>query len=182
MRLQWHHGNRQLTSTCRSSADCCRHFFRPCRRPPKGVPPHITLLYPWRPAPLGQQDLSAAAAAIAGTTPFTLRFNRLGRFSSLPGTLYLQPEPDAPLRSLIRTLTRAFPDTPPYEGRFLDPVPHLTVARAETASALEDLATAVMHTLQTHLPLLVRVRYLVVQEEGEDGTWTVRATLPLDGK
>jgi 2'-5' RNA ligase len=94
-----------------------------------GVPPHITVLYPWRPAPLRPSDIAEVAAAAAEIPPFTITLSRLARF---PGVLYLRPEPDVTLRALIRRLAAAFPDTPPYGGQFPDPTPHLTVAKASS--------------------------------------------------
>lgn len=38
----------------------------------KEVPPHISLLYPWRPAPVGPSDITEAAAVVAGISPFTM--------------------------------------------------------------------------------------------------------------
>jgi 2'-5' RNA ligase len=121
-------------------------------------------------------DIAEAAAALAGTRPFTVTFRQLDRF---PGVLFLRPEPDDLLRSLMRRLAAAFPDTPPYGGRVADPAPHLTVARAETAAELDHLESTVGDHLKPRLPLRVEVRHLVVGEEGPDGMWHVRATLPL---
>jgi 2'-5' RNA ligase len=53
-----------------------------------GVSPHITLLYPWRPAPLTASDISEAEAAVRGAPPFTLTLANFGRFS---GVLFLRP-------------------------------------------------------------------------------------------
>jgi 2'-5' RNA ligase len=144
----------------------------------RGVPPHITLLYPWRPAPLRPADIAAATAAVAGSAPFTLALRRLGRF---PGILFLRPEPDDALRSLIRRLAAAFPDTPPYGGRFADPIPHLTVATAPTEEALDRLEAEIAAGLRPALPLALAVREIALEEEGEDGGWSVCSTIALIG-
>ena len=141
-----------------------------------GVPPHITLLYPWRPAPVRATDIAEATAALAGTPPFTVTLRQLGRF---PGVLYLRPEPDDVLRGITRRLVAAFPDTPPYGGRFPDPAPHLTVAKGATEAELDRLEAVIGEHIGPHLPLRIAVRELAIDEEGPDGVWYVRETLPL---
>jgi 2'-5' RNA ligase len=146
----------------------------------RGIAPHVTLLYPWRPAPVTPADLAAARAAVAGTPPFGLTFRRLGRFAE-GLVLFLCPEPEAPLRALTRRLAAAFPDTPPFGGHYADPIPHLTVARATTATELDRLEAEVARALAPAFPVRVTVADLAVEEEGEDGMWSVRGTLPLSG-
>jgi 2'-5' RNA ligase superfamily len=142
-----------------------------------GVPPHITLLYPWRPAPLQSADAAQVAAAACGITPFTLIFRRVERF---PGALYLAPEPDDVVRTLIRQLVRAFPETPPYGGQFgSDPIPHLTVAEAATETELDRLQAAVLTVLEPVFPLSVYVHALSIEQEGPDGRWHLFSTIEL---
>lgn len=145
----------------------------------KGMPPHITVLYPWRPGPLQASDLADAAAAVADLPPFALSLLRLGRF---PGVLYLRPEPDDDLRALTRRLADAFPDTPPYGGQFPDPTPHLTVATAATKGELDQIEAEVSAHLGPHLPLTLTISTLAIEEEGSDGMWSVRATIALMGE
>lgn len=145
----------------------------------QGVPPHITLLYPWRPAPLQPTDLNEAAVAVAGIAPFTVTFRHLGRF---PVTLFLSPEPEDILRTLIQRLVRAFPETPPYGGQFgADFTPHLTIAKAATEEELNQLQADMLPRLEPHLPLHLPVHALSIEEEGTDGTWRVSSTIELTG-
>jgi hypothetical protein len=143
-----------------------------------GVPPHITLLYPWRPAPLRDVDISEAEAAVRDFAPFSLALVRLERF---PGVLYLAPAPDDILKALTRRLTAAFPDTPPYGGQFTDPTPHLTLAKADSEDALDVLEADVAAQLAGHLPVMLTIHHLTIEEEASDGTWATRATIPLAG-
>ena len=97
----------------------------------EGVPAHITLLFPFRPA----SDIDEAALAhvrtiAAGVRPFDYTLVRIGRFD---GTIYLAPEPAAPFVALTQALAAAFPEHPPYGGLHGDIVPHLTVARGDAA-------------------------------------------------
>lgn len=145
----------------------------------QGVPPHITLLYPWRPAPLQPTDLNEAAVAVAGLAPFTVTFRHIGRFH---GALILSPEPEDVLRTLIQRLVRAFPETPPYGGQFgADFTPHLTVAKAATEAELTGLQADMLARLESQLPLRLPVHALCIHEEGTDGTWQVSSTIELTG-
>jgi 2'-5' RNA ligase len=96
----------------------------------KGVPPHVTLLYPWRQAPLRAVDIDQLRAAIANTRTFTIRFVAIERFPAR--ALYLKIEEESQIRALMRKLHATFSDTPPYGGVFSDVIPHLTIATAET--------------------------------------------------
>lgn len=146
----------------------------------QGVPPHITLLYPWRAAPLQPADRHEAAAAVAGMAPFLVTFRRIERF---PGALYLSAEPEDVLRALIRRLVRAFPETPPYGGQFgSDPMPHLTLAKATSEEELSRLQAEISARLEPLLPLSLPVQALSIEEEGPDGRWQVSSTIELIGR
>lgn len=87
---------------------------------------HITVLapfgaLPW-PTPAEVEDVAAFCAEV---TAFDLTLTGLSRFPS--GLRYLSPEPAATFRRLTHELHRAFPEYPPYGGRFEVVVPHLTV-------------------------------------------------------
>ena len=43
----------------------------------RGVPPHITLLYPWRPAPLRPSDVVEVAAALTDVPALTVTLHIL---------------------------------------------------------------------------------------------------------
>jgi 2'-5' RNA ligase len=98
-----------------------------------GMPPHVTLLWPWRPAPVTAADLDTVAEVVAGVRRFRISFQRCGAFT---GALYLAPEPDHLLYELTHHLAARFPDTPPYPGEFRSPVPHMTVAKSESQDVL----------------------------------------------
>jgi 2'-5' RNA ligase len=145
---------------------------------PPDVPPHITLLVPWRPAPVTASDIADAVAAISGVRPFRLSFRTIDRFASA-GVLYLRPEPEEPVRLLMRRLLRVFPDTPPYGGAVTGPTPHLTVAVASSGAELDRLQREVAAALEPHLPLRALVREITIAEEQDDGSWAVAHTIPL---
>lgn len=90
---------------------------------------HLTLLAPWVAAPV-PEDLDAVAAVLAQVPVFDVVLARVAVFPD--GLVHAVPEPDAGLRSLTRRLAAAFPDHPPYGGRYDatgGPVPHVTLDR-----------------------------------------------------
>src|ERR1022692_2166977 len=142
-----------------------------------GMPPPITLLWPWRPAPVTTEDVEAVAAAVAGVRRFSLSFQRCGTFL---GALYLVPEPDQVLYKLMRRLAACFPETPPYGGEFTSPVPHMTVAKNDSQDALVEIR-ALLETQLAARPLIVEVTEVCVSEAGlvDGARWGVRSRIPL---
>jgi 2'-5' RNA ligase len=130
------------------------------------IPPHVTVLVPWvvEPTP---DDVRRLAAAVAPYAPFELSFPTAGLFPN--GTAWLKPEPFDKVRSLLSSVSEAFPECPPYGGEFPDPHPHLTIssgrdgAPAVVAEASEALAATPAPT--------VLLDELELWREGEDGVW-----------
>jgi hypothetical protein len=143
-----------------------------------GMPPHITLLWPWVGAPVPTGTIDRLRAAATGLAPFVLRLGDVARF---PGVVYLAPEPRRLVDDVIARLAAAFPETPPYGGRFGDaPVPHLTVGTSDDERHLDVIEHAARARLVR--PLTVEVDRLTVSEEGlgPGGRWAVRAEVLLD--
>lgn len=89
---------------------------------------HITALAPFAPDPT-PAHLATVGRIAARTHPIPVRLDEIAQFPD--GIIHLVPEPDGSLRSLTDALVEAFPDFPPYEGRFGPRVdPHLTLDAA----------------------------------------------------
>lgn len=116
-----------------------------------GVPAHVTVLFPF----LGIDRVTATVvddltALIGAHRPFTVRFEECRRF---PDVLYLAPAPDQPFRALTEAIADRWPEAPPYEGRFADIVPHLTVAHGQPPLILDELEAE----LAQHLPVTATI-------------------------
>ena len=136
-----------------------------------GMPPHVTLLYPFvDDAVLGEPELEAVRAVVSAHAAFDFTLARLDAF---PGVLYLAPEPDGPFRELTAALARAFPEHPPYGGAFDDVVPHLTLAE-DAAAPLEEIRVDVAGAL----PIAARAGEAAVMRLVDD-RWAVHARAPL---
>ena len=137
-----------------------------------GVPPHVTVLFPFLPP--GRLDATVRhelADIVAEHDAFHVRFAAVGRF---PGLLYLAPEPSDPFVALTEACAERFPDFPPYGGVHDDIVPHLTVVETD-----EVPAEAVVRQLEAGLPFSYRIRAIEVITPSEEGPWHLRWRLPL---
>ncbi|EHK86527.1 hypothetical protein SZMC14600_14855 [Saccharomonospora azurea SZMC 14600] len=115
---------------------------------PAFVHAHITLLGPWLPKP-SQADLDTVASIMAASDPFDTTLATVDTFPN--GLIHLRATPDEPFRALTAALVQAFPQCPPYEGRFPDPVPHLTLDRCADGITRESVAADLRHLLPVPL-------------------------------
>jgi 2'-5' RNA ligase len=94
---------------------------------PLGVPPHITVLFPFVKATEIDQDTTAKIQRLAASVrSFQFRLTHTGWFEQQ--VLWLAPNPEAPFVELTARAAGAFPDYPPYGGQFTEVIPHLTIA------------------------------------------------------
>lgn len=139
----------------------------------KGVPAHITLLYPFRPHDHLDAELTEELRAFFAAVPsFHFTLARLARF---PGVLYLAPEPAEPFDRLIDALARSYPETPPYGGAFAQVIPHLTVADTHDAQALEHVAEA----LAGASPIHAFAHEVWLMAQGQDEYWHLHTRFSL---
>ncbi|VXC57010.1 2'-5' RNA ligase family protein [Nocardioides sp. AX2bis] len=117
-----------------------------------GVPAHVTVLYPFLdPRELADTDLDRVAEVAARVAPFDLVLGGTAWFDEK--VLYLAPDDPSPLVELTRAVAASFPAHLPYEGRFSDPVPHLTVAHDQPLEVLREVEASIL----PQLPVLQRV-------------------------
>ena len=93
-------------------------------------------------------------------------------------TLYLVPEPEAPFRELTLTVWRCSPETPPYRGRYLTVVPHLTVADHMGEPRLAEVAREFEEASQGYLPIQTEAREVALMDS-RSGRWEINTTFRL---
>ena len=143
-------------------------------KPSTGVPPHVTLDFPFVPAArLDDEVVDRLRALFAAVEPFAFELVETGRF---PHTLFLAPVPAEPFVALVERLRAAYPEFPPYGGRYDGVVPHLTVAEGE-----DELLDEAEADVRRFVPLRAVAREALLLEEAEPhwGRWDVRARLPF---
>jgi hypothetical protein len=144
-----------------------------------GVPAHITINYPFKPEMSDGESLRLRLEAMfAGVAPFDFSFRRLSR---LPNVLYLPPEPEEPFLDLIHLVAQRFPESPPYEGRHMQVIPHLTVAESEDEAVLTAVEAELTPLLASRLPIQSRAE-TVWLIDNSSGLWQHRAAFPLGGE
>jgi 2'-5' RNA ligase len=141
-----------------------------------GVPAHVTILYPFKqPDELTSTVFGILKDILKKEPAFIVSFRELKRF---PNTLYLAPEPAAPILRLIELICKRFPDTPPYCGEFAETIPHLTVAQADDAGQLDAIAAEFKQAAKKQLPVRARVDSVALIENSLE-RWQVRERFPL---
>ena len=100
---------------------------------------HITLLYPFRsPGEIDQAMLDDLRGCFQGFASFRFSLAPIRRFPD--GVVYLAPDPDEPFRQLVQAIWDRYPETPPYGGKWLDIVPHLSVAWVKDEQRCDRIA------------------------------------------
>jgi len=127
-----------------------------------GVPAHITILFPF--AEHDRIDEDALGELFAKFPAFDFELDRVEQFED--GHVWLHPEPSLRFVDLIAAVEQRWPEYPPYEGAFDEPIPHLTVSETPIE-------------LNPQLPIASRAHEVTLIEQAADGRWAVRRRFPL---
>ena len=137
-----------------------------------GIPLHITLLFPFG---LGESGLDTLFARWS-----PLRF-ALTRVETFPDAVWLAPEPADELRERILEVYARYPQYPPYDGEFPDPVPHATVGKVPQGESQEEVAAAVRSAAEPLLPVRFELREAALLEETAPDRWREARRFPFRG-
>ena len=139
----------------------------------RGVPAHVTVLFPFLAvADLAPAVRSALARVAADQAPFDARFSRVERREQM---VWLLPEDQERFRELTDSVATMWPDHPPYGGIHDTVIPHLTLLETTDGPALD----AAWSTAVEAGPFVVAVRELTVITESTLGRWRTRWRLPM---
>jgi 2'-5' RNA ligase len=143
----------------------------------EGMPPHVTLLFPFvEDDVLVAGQMRELRAILAAFRPFDFSLSSAAEFPASRGgapVLYLAPKPEGPFRKLTLALVDAFPQHQPYGGQFTDVIPHLTVAATQGAPFDE-----ILRAVAPALPVEVTAREVHLMRYGDDG-WRMKSRLHL---
>ena len=133
-----------------------------------GVPPHLTLMFPFLPArELTDVAVDALGSLIGQSAAFEVSLTRVNQFEQ--GVVYLEPEPVAELIRLTKEIGRQF-GLLPFGGKFgEEPVPHLTVGVVESASVRRKIADQ----LVPELPITIRAEEAWLMVGTNSSNWTI---------
>jgi len=101
---------------------------------------HVTALGPFLdPSRIDDRTRDQVQEIVGTTAAFDFTMDRIDTFPD--GIIHLRPEPEEAFAELTRRLIEAFPECPPYGGRYSEVVPHLTLdQRSETVTQASTLA------------------------------------------
>ena len=135
---------------------------------PLGVPAHITVLYPFMPPDLLNDDVLSDPASMFSSVPrFELSLASVGWFAT--EVVYLVPQPEAVFKRLTAMVSGRWPGFPPYGGLHPDPTPHLTVGDSEDYESMVEAAAEV----EPLLPVETRVSEIeLIAGDATPGSWT----------
>jgi 2'-5' RNA ligase len=118
-----------------------------------GVPAHVTVLYPFLPpTEIGPDVLATLSRLFAGVPRFSFTLDRVRWFGEL--VVYLGAADESPFRALTELAAQAYPECPPYGGRYEDVVPHLTIGQRDGLIGQGDGLTELRATAEAVRPLL----------------------------
>jgi 2'-5' RNA ligase superfamily len=139
----------------------------------RGMPPHITVLYPWMPLDeLTEADEADLGTLIAAVPSFVVSLTDIQRF---PETLWLAPYPADPFIRLTMAVQQRWPAYEPYSGRFGSIEPHLSIGDAIDPDALGHVVADV----SPQLPIEARVTGIALMRLDDEGRWQQHAVYPL---
>jgi len=136
----------------------------------RGIPAHVTALFPFvAPVSLDTGTVDSLARLLSTLERFDFTFHSTSWFDDR--VLYLAPSPDDGFRNVTRLLESAFPHYRPYEGKYDDPTPHLTIGDGAPPEELRRAEAA----LRPSLPIVATAKELWLMVGGmEPESWTVR--------
>ena len=142
-------------------------------RSSEGVPAHITVLHPFAPNPVPRTSLDRLEQLFSRHDAFEYRLDGIGRW---PDNLHLLPSPVEPFVALTKAVCAVFPTQSPYEGRFSDIVPHLSVAQGGT-ELLDEAEPLLRHAMPPSgiVGVCQEISLLVLT----GSTWEVTYRFPL---
>jgi 2'-5' RNA ligase superfamily protein len=146
-------------------------------RVPEGIPLSLTLLYPFAAPSEVAQHFETLRGFLASYEPFAFELARLEQWEE-SGAVYAAPEPEQPLRDMMRALWRLFPQFPPYREPAGDPPPHASLTWTG-GDDREATRARVERRLDGLLPAPFRITEVTLMEEFEPDRCRVRETFRL---
>lgn len=141
-----------------------------------GIPPHVTLLYPFVPADELGAALPLVRAVVGRQERFTFELCELRTF---PHTIWVAPEPAAPFVALTAAIEAAFPKYPHFGGVFEEVIPHLTLADDVESAELEPTLARLRRLVEPLLPMKLAAEEAAILARQPSGHWVATTRLPL---
>jgi hypothetical protein len=144
------------------------------------IPLSLTLLYPFVPREaLDDSHVRMLQDFFASRPALIFDIARVAQWER-GGAVYGVPEPEEPLRRMMRALWELFPEFPPYRRPGSDPPPHasLTLDGGDRPETLKERVESRLHGL---LPVHFELGEASLMEEYEPDRMRVTHTFPFGG-
>lgn len=140
-----------------------------------GIPAHFTVLFPFMsPDQIDMTILTRLKHLFGSIEAFDFPLAHAAWFGD--DVLWLAPEHPDPIRALTTLVHRSFPDFPPFEGKFADVIPHLTIAHGCDRTRMKAAEQAV----ERCLPVKGHADKVTLMTQIEPASkWTTKAHFPL---
>lgn len=145
--------------------------------------PHITLVYPFRPAAEFSALVKPLTLACSNIAPFDITLSQPQYFAHRRGhyTIWLTPTPTSQLRQLQAAIQNAVPDCiaqQQHKGGF---TPHLSLGQS---SSTEQLSIRMNHIRESWTPLTFQADSicLIARGDSPDDVFSIADSIPLGGR
>lgn len=140
----------------------------------KGVPPHITLIFPWIPAPIKVKDAKNIDDILKNISTFFLEFTTVDKFAN--GTVYLVPKDSGNMQKIHEEIISKYPTVKMYDGEFSNTIFHLTIAKVGDD---ENKYLEIKNHFEKHLPIKKQITKITIMQEDKDGIWSEYLSINL---
>lgn len=135
-----------LVPTANKILSIVKKYKKSVELPLEGIPPHITLQFPWiPPTKITEKDLKDLEKMFTSFKPFKFKLE-IGWFGE--EVLILKPVISDKFIKITEKIVSTWPEYPYYSGEYSKIEPHLTIANGEN-SILRTIA----NDIKEHLPL-----------------------------
>lgn len=133
----------------------------------RGIPAHITILFPFKSSELISSEVINKLSVLLRSIkkfPFTL-----SKINTFPGVIYLEPDPREKFIEITKKVVALFPENPPYEGKYHQINPHLTLGHEFKKNIdINNVKRLIMDTMSNKLPIKAVCRNIFLMEKNAE--------------
>lgn len=133
-----------------------------------GIPSHVSLLFPFKESSkITLEIIQKLNAIFAEVKQFSFVLEKICTF---PSVIYLEPQPREKFITLTENIVRVFPENPPYEGKYPQINPHMTIAQLSDIQNIYVTKEEIARDIVRALP----IKALAEDMDEFDGEWSIK--------
>jgi len=142
-----------------------------------GIPAHITLLFPFKiPSVIDKSVINKLELLFSTINTFSFSLTAIETF---PNVIFLSPSPKESFIDITKKIVSIFPENQPYEGKFPDINPHLTLGQLSDKDNFSEILKKIKEDIEHKLPLKTKATEARLMIENPDGKWTIMQRFQL---